>query len=120
MFLIPSNAGQWLVGVIPCMPGFVAAVDTSVTVSDGATELYYMSYVYGLLSSGLVYTALHKFFPASALDAFVRDSPSARDLQQFHLGKWDVTLAETPNVVDLRSGAVGKTDDADTGIKQDM
>ncbi|KAF3810976.1 Transporter aclS [Colletotrichum gloeosporioides] len=34
----------WLVGVVPCMPGFVAAVDSSVTVSPGATELYYMSH----------------------------------------------------------------------------
>ncbi|KAI8270405.1 ncs1 nucleoside transporter family protein [Colletotrichum sp. SAR11_239] len=94
----------WLVGVVPCMPGFVAAVDTSVTVSPGATELYYMSYVYGLLSSGLVYAVLHRVFPAKALDSFVRTAPSARELQEFHLGKWDVTLAETPNVVDVLSG----------------
>ncbi|KAI8192525.1 ncs1 nucleoside transporter family protein [Colletotrichum sp. SAR 10_75] len=94
----------WLVGVVPCMPGFVAAVDTSVTVSPGATELYYMSYVYGLLSSGLVYAVLHRVFPAKALDSFVKIAPSARELQEFHLGKWDVTLAETPNVVDVLSG----------------
>ncbi|KAF4840966.1 Transporter aclS [Colletotrichum siamense] len=99
----------WLVGVIPCMPGFVAAVDTSVTVSPGATELYYMSYVYGLLSSGLVYAVLHRVFPAKALDSFVKTAPSARELQEFHLGKWDVTLAETPNVVDVLSGHGGKT-----------
>ncbi|KAI8200844.1 ncs1 nucleoside transporter family protein [Colletotrichum sp. SAR 10_76] len=95
---------KWLVGVVPCMPGFVAAVDTSVTVSPGATELYYMSYVYGLLSSGLVYAVLHRVFPAKALDSFVKTAPSAKELQEFHLGKWDVTLAETPNVVDVLSG----------------
>ncbi|KAI8246534.1 ncs1 nucleoside transporter family protein [Colletotrichum sp. SAR 10_99] len=94
----------WLVGVLPCMPGFVAAVDTSVTVSPVATELYYMSYVYGLVSSGLVYAVLHRVFPAKALDSFVKTAPSARELQEFHLGKWDVTLAETPNVVDVLSG----------------
>ncbi|KAF9878854.1 ncs1 nucleoside transporter family protein [Colletotrichum karsti] len=76
----------WLVGVVPCMPGFVAAVDTSVTVSEGATELYYMSYMYGLLSSGLVYAVLHKVFPAKALDSFVKTAPSAKELQEFHLG----------------------------------
>ncbi|KAH9227663.1 hypothetical protein K456DRAFT_1775036 [Colletotrichum gloeosporioides 23] len=85
----------WLVGVLPCMPGFVAAVDTSVTVSPGATELYYMSYVYGLLSSGLVYAVLHRVFPAKALDSFVKTAPSARELQEFHLGKWNVTTRDT-------------------------
>lgn len=89
---------QWLVGVIPCMPGFVAAVDTSVTVSPGATELYYMSYIYGLLSSGLVYAVLHRIFPAKALESFVRTAPSARELRELRLGEWDCTLAETPNV----------------------
>ncbi|KAK2036173.1 thiamine transporter [Colletotrichum somersetense] len=90
----------WLVGVVPCMPGFVAAVDTSVTVSEGAIELYYMSYMYGLLSSGLVYALLHKVFPAKALDSFVKNSPSARELQHLHQGKWDVTLAETTDVLE--------------------
>ncbi|KAK2053059.1 NCS1 nucleoside transporter family protein [Colletotrichum caudatum] len=93
----------WLAGVVPCMPGFVAAVDTSVTVSEGATELYYMSYMYGLFSSGLVYALLHKVFPAKALDAFVKDSPSARELQHLHRGKWDVTLAETADVLESNS-----------------
>ncbi|KAK2010864.1 NCS1 nucleoside transporter family protein [Colletotrichum eremochloae] len=90
----------WLVGVVPCMPGFVAAVDTSVTVSEGAIELYYMSYMYGLLSSGVVYALLHKVFPANALDSFVKNSPSARELQHLHQAKWDVTLAETTEVLD--------------------
>ncbi|KAK2025445.1 NCS1 nucleoside transporter family protein [Colletotrichum zoysiae] len=93
----------WLVGVVPCMPGFVAAVDTSVTVSEGATELYYMSYMYGLLSSGLVYALLHKVFPAKALDSFVKNSPSARELQHLHRSKWDVTLAETTDVLESNS-----------------
>ncbi|KAL2875824.1 hypothetical protein SGCOL_008971 [Colletotrichum sp. CLE4] len=94
----------WLVGVVPCMPGFIAAVDTSVTVSEGATELYSMSYIYGLLSSGLVYALLHRYFPAKSLDAFVRDSPSAHELQQMHQSKWDVTLAETPEILEVLSG----------------
>lgn len=103
------------------MPGFVAAVDTSVTVSPGATELYYMSYVYGLLSSGLVYAALHRIFPAKALESFVRTAPSARELRELHLGEWDCTLAETPNVqgVDGVLGHRGKTGET-TAIKTDV
>lgn len=112
---------QWLVGVIPCMPGFVAAVDTSVTVSPGATELYYMSYIYGLLSSGLVYAVLHWTFPAKALESFVRTAPSARELRELHLGEWDCTLAETPNVqvADRVPGHRGKTGET-TAIKTDV
>ncbi|GJC89774.1 transporter aclS [Colletotrichum liriopes] len=98
----------WLVGVVPCLPGFIAAVDMSVTVSEGATELYYMSYLYGLLSSGLVYALLHKVFPARALYAFVRDAPSPRELQEMQKGKWDVTLAETPDILEVLSGKGGK------------
>ncbi|OLN87315.1 Uracil permease 2 [Colletotrichum chlorophyti] len=99
----------WLVGVAPCMPGFVTAVDTSVTVSEGATELYYMSYVYGLLSSGLVYALLHRLFPARALDSFVKNSPSARELQHLHQGKWDVTLAEATGVLESNSTRIEGT-----------
>lgn len=112
---------QWLVGVIPCMPGFIAAVDTSVTVSPGATELYYMSYVYGLLSSGLVYAVLHRVFPVKVLESFVRTAPSAKELRELHLGEWDCTLAETPRVevddgVPAHRGKIGDT----TAIKTDV
>ncbi|CRK24231.1 hypothetical protein BN1723_013215 [Verticillium longisporum] len=85
----------WLIGVIPCMPGFIAAVTPNVTVTDGATELYYMSYIYGFLSAGTVYILLHRFFPAKAVDAFVRGSPSPKELREATYGHWDVTLAET-------------------------
>nr|XP_036579909.1 ncs1 nucleoside transporter family protein [Colletotrichum truncatum]KAF6787665.1 ncs1 nucleoside transporter family protein [Colletotrichum truncatum] len=110
----------WLVGVIPCMPGFVAAVDTSFTVTDGATELYYMSYMYGLLSSCVVYAALHRVFPARNLDSFVKNAPSARELQEFHLGRWDITLAETPNVVDAWPEQGGKAGNTVSATKEDV
>lgn len=88
-------------GVVPCLPGFIAAVDTSVSVSDGATELYYTNYMYGFLSSALVYSVLHFAFPDARSDDFVRNSPSARDLQQQYQSRWDdVTLAETPELHD--------------------
>lgn len=116
-----TDNAQWLVGVIPCMPGFVAAVDTSVSVSPGATELYYMSYIYGLLSSGLVYAVLHRVFPAEALESFIRTAPSARELREIHLGEWDCTLAETPNVqvvhrVASHGGKAGDTTAIDSAV----
>ncbi|RYP51519.1 hypothetical protein DL768_003161 [Monosporascus sp. mg162] len=89
----------WLVGVVPCMPGFVAALNPRVQVTEGATELYYMSYIYGFLSSGVVYAALHWAFPADACSAFVRDAPSAEEVRHMYLGKWDVVLSEMPAVV---------------------
>lgn len=96
------------------MPGFVAAVDASVKVSPGATELYYMSYIYGLLSSGLVYALLHWAFPAEALESFVSTAPSAREIREMHLGEWDCTLAETPNIqaFDGELGHDGKATEA--------
>ncbi|KAI3556416.1 hypothetical protein CABS03_03477 [Colletotrichum abscissum] len=110
----------WLVGVVPCMPGFIAAVDTSATVSEGATELYSMSYIYGLLSSGLVYALLHWLFPARSLNAFVKDAPSARELQGMQQSKWDVTLAETPELLEVLSGPGAKTANSATPFKEDV
>ncbi|KAK1544786.1 hypothetical protein CPAR01_02288 [Colletotrichum paranaense] len=110
----------WLVGVVPCMPGFIAAVDTSATVSEGATELYSMSYIYGLLSSGLVYALLHWLFPARSLNAFVKDAPSARELQGIQQSKWDVTLAETPELLEMLSGPGAKTANSATPFKEDV
>lgn len=115
-----ANNLKWLVGVVPCMPGFIAAVDTSVTVSNGATELYFMSYMYGLLSSGLVYALLHRFFPAKSLDRFVKEAPSARELQMLHQGKWDVTLSETPGILEMLSGQGGKTATGITATKEEV
>lgn len=73
---------QWLIGCVPCLPGFIAAVDAAVTVSPGATRLYLMNYLYGFLSSGLVYTVLHWVFPAGRLDAFVRNAGTPGELQR--------------------------------------
>lgn len=101
------------------MPGFIAAVDSSVTVSESATELYSMSYIYGLFSSGLVYVLLHRLSPARSLDAFVKDAPSARELQQMQQSKWDVTLAETPEILQVLSGHGGKRVNSAAPFKED-
>ncbi|KAH7153467.1 NCS1 nucleoside transporter family protein [Dactylonectria macrodidyma] len=89
----------WIAGVVPCLPGFIAAVDLSISVSDGATELYYLNYLYGFLASGLVYSLLHFVFPDAKSDEFVRSSPSAKALQQQFQIRWDVTLGETPGLL---------------------
>ncbi|KAK7417789.1 hypothetical protein QQZ08_011485 [Neonectria magnoliae] len=88
----------WLFGVVPCLPGFIAAVDKSVSVTDGATELYFLNYIYGFLSSAFVYSLLHRVFPDAKSDAFVRDSPSAKALQEHYQTRWEVTLAEMPDL----------------------
>ncbi|SPO07077.1 related to uracil permease [Cephalotrichum gorgonifer] len=84
----------WVIGVVPCVPGFIAAVNTSVKVSDAATELYYCNYLFGFLASGVVYWVLHLVFPAAEVDDFVRKSPSARTLQQSCRDDWEA-IAET-------------------------
>ncbi|KAK8927179.1 Allantoin permease [Metarhizium anisopliae] len=85
----------WIVGVAPCLPGFVAAVDTSVSVTDGAAEMYYINYLYGFLSSATLYILLHWIFPAPAVEAFVREAPSSREIQRYYCNRWDIPLAET-------------------------
>uniref|UniRef100_A0A8H7NHT0 Uracil permease n=1 Tax=Bionectria ochroleuca TaxID=29856 RepID=A0A8H7NHT0_BIOOC len=113
---------SWVAGVIPPLPGFIAAVNTSVTVSDGATELYYLNYLFGFLASGLLYWALHLIFPDEKSDEFVRNSQDAKTLQQLYHTRWDVTLAETwdllnePAVVTLTEA--GKEHAATEGGKE--
>lgn len=85
-------------GVAPCLPGFVAAVNTSVKVPDGATEFYYLNYLYGFLASASVYSLLHFVFPDQKLDAFVRDSPSAKEVQQAYDESWAIVTAENSSV----------------------
>lgn len=79
----------WLVGCTPCLPGFVAAVNQSVQVPDGAVELYYLNYVYGFTSSMVLYALLHRIFPSRDLDEFVSEPTSARELQVRYSEKWD-------------------------------
>lgn len=87
-------------GVVPCLPGFVAAVNTSVTVSDGAIELYYLNYLFGFLTSGLLFILVHWAFPDEKTASFVSESPSAKELQQLYGQRWNVTLADVPDVSD--------------------
>ncbi len=67
---------------------------------DGATELYYLSYLYGFCTSGLVYILLHKLFPVASLDAFVNDGKTAAETMAYYRQKWD----------DVNNDAIGAID----------
>ncbi|GFF90199.1 allantoin permease [Aspergillus lentulus] len=90
----------WIVGLVPCLPGFVAAVDTSVVISDGATKLYYLNYLYGFMASAVAYVLLHRVLPDRKFHAFVQDGTSARETQGFYNGRWRVVEAQTPEIED--------------------
>ncbi|KAJ6440557.1 NCS1 nucleoside transporter family protein [Purpureocillium lavendulum] len=102
----------WIVGVIPPLPGFISQVNTSVTVTDAAVELYYLNYLYGYLASLVVYSLLHWAFPAKSLDAFVREPTTAAELQQHYRDRWDSEAMEgvSPSTAEESSGKeVGRT-----------
>ncbi|PTD13373.1 Uracil permease, partial [Fusarium culmorum] len=84
----------WIVGVVPQMPGFIAAVNTSVHVSDGAIELYRLNYLFGFVVSAAVYYVLHLVVPEEKLDNFVKDGVSAKDTQQMYHDRWNMPYTE--------------------------
>lgn len=89
----------WAVGVAPCLPGFIGAVNGSVMLPEGMTKLFYLNYLYGFLSSAGVYILLHWIFPARNVDRFVRTSPSAAEVQQFYSDRWEVALDQAVQVL---------------------
>lgn len=107
---------QWVVGVAPLLPGFIAAVNLSISISDGAVELYYLNYMYGFMASAFVYALLHRLVPDQKLDAFVQESPPAKEVQALYDDRWDITYAEagtqiedSPRPADPRKGAASVT-----------
>lgn len=92
--LLTTSSLQWIIGVVPCLPGFVAAVRPSLTVSDGATEIYYLSYLYGFIASALSLSILHLIFPARRVDEFVRRDTTAQSVQQYYQDHWEVIVGE--------------------------
>ncbi|OAA69741.1 NCS1 nucleoside transporter family protein [Cordyceps fumosorosea ARSEF 2679] len=86
---------SWALGVGPCLPGFVASVNSSVNVPDSIRELYMTNYLYGFFSSGLVFVALHMVFPVRAVDEFVKNEMTAAEVQRYFGERWDVSLAES-------------------------
>ncbi|KAL4793049.1 permease for cytosine/purines, uracil, thiamine, allantoin-domain-containing protein [Aspergillus venezuelensis] len=84
----------WVIGVVPTMPGFVAAVNTSIHVSDQATELYYINYLYGFLVSAAVHTFLHWAIPDRKLDSFVKGATPAKEIQALYDSRWGVLVGQ--------------------------
>ncbi|KAJ8103588.1 permease for cytosine/purines, uracil, thiamine, allantoin-domain-containing protein [Lipomyces tetrasporus] len=55
----------FFVGWVPLLPGFIPTVNSSITVSTGATHLYYLGYFYGVGAAALSYYVLCRFWPAT-------------------------------------------------------
>ncbi|KAI1912001.1 hypothetical protein LOZ53_002329 [Ophidiomyces ophidiicola] len=70
----------WLCGTVPSLPGFVAEVNSSVTVPIGLVRLYQICFLSGFAISAFVYCVLHFLVPVQAIKHFVANSPAADDL----------------------------------------
>ncbi|KAK9238557.1 permease for cytosine/purines, uracil, thiamine, allantoin-domain-containing protein [Lipomyces kononenkoae] len=77
----------FFVGWVPLLPGFIPTVNAAITVSEGATHLYYLGYFYGVGAAALTYYVLCRFWPAqeTMLDRAVY--PDA-DVIQAHNGQY--------------------------------
>ncbi|KAH9890200.1 permease for cytosine/purines, uracil, thiamine, allantoin-domain-containing protein [Xylariomycetidae sp. FL2044] len=56
-------AVAFVVAFVPLLPGFSHAVTPTITVSDGASNLYSLAYIFAFLSSSVLYYGLSKVFP---------------------------------------------------------
>ncbi|PTB38740.1 hypothetical protein M441DRAFT_71094 [Trichoderma asperellum CBS 433.97] len=95
----------WAVGVAPTLPGFIAAINTSVSLPDGMTELYFLNYLYGFTSSAVVYSLLHWIFPAKPVDDFVKNAPSAKEVQRHFTDRWEVDLSQAGQILSDDDGS---------------
>jgi nucleobase:cation symporter-1, NCS1 family len=77
------------VGVVPSFPGFLASVSPGITVPIGFTHLYYLCFLTGSSISAVVLTLLHYIFPAHALQSFVTESPSPKEVMAIYQDRWD-------------------------------
>lgn len=73
------------------MPGFVASVQTDVSIPIGLTHLYYICFLVGFAISASVYCLLHFVFPARMSEEFVKDGASAAFLMQEYRDRWEVS-----------------------------
>lgn len=83
------------------------AVNKNVTVPEGAQELYMMSYIYGFFSSGLLFALLHIIWPAQAVDRFVKNDLTPKEVQEHYERRWDIELSETKDMLPDRIGDKG-------------
>lgn len=69
------------------------------------TELYFLNYLYGFLSSAVVYWLLHRIFPAKDVDHFVQNAPSAKEVQQHYTERWEVDLSQAGQILSDDDGS---------------
>ena len=60
----------WVCGWAPQLPGFVANVNTSVSVPKECTEMFYLAFPLGLAISFTLYYGLNKAFPPVGLGEY--------------------------------------------------
>lgn len=56
----------FLVAVLPNLPGLAESISANLKISEGARNLYTICWLYGFVSSIVVYVGLHAVFPAKA------------------------------------------------------
>jgi NCS1 family nucleobase:cation symporter-1 len=93
------------------MPGFVAAVQPSVTVPMGLTHLYYICFLSGFAISASVFSLLHFIFPAVTSQRFVADGTSPRELMKEYQERWDAEIVES--ATDTEKNAVVESREVD-------
>ncbi|KXT02331.1 hypothetical protein AC578_222 [Pseudocercospora eumusae] len=64
----------WCISWIPLTPGFSHAVSSSNTVASGALHLYYLSYLFALLTSAVLYVGLSTLWPARCVRKSAADA----------------------------------------------
>ena len=79
----------WVCGAAPSMPGFISAVNPSVTVPVGCTRLYYICFLNGFAISSVVFILLHRFFPAEGVNAFVNGPMDNEQTMRYYQEEWD-------------------------------
>ena len=84
-----ANLTQWICGVAPSMPGFIASVNQSVTVPIGLIHMYYICFLVGFSITASVFCLLHFVFPAKQVVNFVASSLSAKILIADYQDRWD-------------------------------
>lgn len=103
---------QWICGTAPSMPGFVAAVQPSVTVPIGLTHLYYICFLSGFAISASIYCLLHLIFPAVGSKQFVADVASLRELMKEYQDRWDGQTIESASDTDKNGVVLSREVDA--------
>ncbi|KAI8660064.1 hypothetical protein NCS57_00982800 [Fusarium keratoplasticum] len=89
------TVAAWLIGTAPSLPGFAASVNPSISVSQGATNFYNLTFIFGFCISAFVAFVLDWFFPVDFTSTtmlevetsgeIVEGLPSPRDTEDQHV-----------------------------------